>query len=237
MLRYLRPDLLAAAGVEAFDAWAATFGRQVEGHVFTDRPQAASAVRDALLAGYHLPGVPIKIDAILGGHTFAFTPRADRATVDIEIKGAPRSTFPAVLDAFRQGTGGIQRLENRVAKLPELLTELRHGREASKAELEAIAAQIDKPFPHADQLHQARRESEALQARMDERAAQAATVTVHHLTELEANRHANSPALWRELHRVITWISAATTHDTNPFATKSVHYRRTFLNTKPSVDL
>ncbi len=27
MLRYLRPDLLAAAGVERFDDWAATFGK------------------------------------------------------------------------------------------------------------------------------------------------------------------------------------------------------------------
>lgn len=109
----------------------------------------------------------------LGGHAFAFTPRADRATIDIDMKGVPRSTFPASLDAFRQGPGGIQRLENRVAKLPELLTELRQTRDASKAELEAIAAQIDKPFPHADQLRQTRRESETLQDRMDQRAAQA----------------------------------------------------------------
>jgi len=29
MCRYLRPDLLAAAGVEDFDSWAATFGQTV----------------------------------------------------------------------------------------------------------------------------------------------------------------------------------------------------------------
>lgn len=166
---------LAEAVAQAVDTRGDAFRADINGHIFTDRPQAASAVRDALLTGYHLPGVPIKIDVILGGHGFTFTPRVDRATVDIEIKGAPRSTFPALLDAFRQGVGGIQRLENRVAKLPELLTELRRGREASKTELEAIAAQIDKPFPHADQLRQTRREAETLQARMDERAAQAQT--------------------------------------------------------------
>lgn len=56
----------------------------------------------------------------------------------------------------------------------------------------------------------------------------AAAVTVHHLTELETNRTANPPALWREVHRVITWITAATTHETIPLPDREIHYRRTF---------
>ena len=38
----------------------------------------------------------------------------------------------------------------------------------------------------------------------------AASITVHHITELDANRQANPPALWRELHRITAWLEAAT---------------------------
>lgn len=56
----------------------------------------------------------------------------------------------------------------------------------------------------------------------------AASLTVHHLRELEANRQANPPALWRELRRVVTWLQAATGDESDRLSDSFVHYRRTF---------
>jgi hypothetical protein len=55
----------------------------------------------------------------------------------------------------------------------------------------------------------------------------AASLTVHHLTELDANRQANPPSLWRELRRVVAWLQAATGYDHGDVSARSVHYRRT----------
>ena len=54
----------------------------------------------------------------------------------------------------------------------------------------------------------------------------AASLTVHHLRELDTNRHANPPSLWREIHRVIAWLQAATGDEADSFSAGSVHYRR-----------
>lgn len=54
----------------------------------------------------------------------------------------------------------------------------------------------------------------------------AASITVHHLVELDANRQANPPALWHELHRVIAWLQAATGDHPGALSAASVHYRR-----------
>ncbi len=55
----------------------------------------------------------------------------------------------------------------------------------------------------------------------------AASLTIHHLAELDANRQTNPPSLWRELRRVVAWLQAATGNDPNSFSAGSVHYRRT----------
>jgi hypothetical protein len=56
----------------------------------------------------------------------------------------------------------------------------------------------------------------------------AASITVHHITELDANRQVNPPALWRELHRITAWLEAATAGAAPPpgNASRVVHYRR-----------
>ena len=55
----------------------------------------------------------------------------------------------------------------------------------------------------------------------------AASLTIHHLSELDANRHANPPSLWRELRRVVAWLQAATGHTEHRLSNSVVHYRRT----------
>ena len=55
----------------------------------------------------------------------------------------------------------------------------------------------------------------------------AASLTVHHFTELEANRVANPPALWREVRRVVAWLQAAIGHEPDRLSAGSVHYRPT----------
>lgn len=55
----------------------------------------------------------------------------------------------------------------------------------------------------------------------------AASVTIHHLSELDANRQANPPALWRELRRVVAWLKAATGGDSDSGSDTVVDYRRT----------
>lgn len=62
----------------------------------------------------------------------------------------------------------------------------------------------------------------------------AAALTAHHLAELEANRQANPPALWRELHRVIGWLNAATGNEPGPMSSTDVHYRLTIQ--PPQID-
>ena len=55
----------------------------------------------------------------------------------------------------------------------------------------------------------------------------AASLTVHHLRELDANRQSNPPSLWRELRRVVAWLQAATGDDPATSSVEVVHYRRT----------
>lgn len=57
----------------------------------------------------------------------------------------------------------------------------------------------------------------------------AASIIRHHITELEANRTANPPALWRELRRISAWLEAATHGGPNASEQdRAVPYRRTF---------
>lgn len=43
----------------------------------------------------------------------------------------------------------------------------------------------------------------------------AASLVVHHITEIEANRTANPPALWRELARITGWLRLAMSAEPN----------------------
>lgn len=54
----------------------------------------------------------------------------------------------------------------------------------------------------------------------------AASVTIHHLIELDANRDTNPPALWRELRRIIGWLQAATGNEPDRSSAGYVSYRR-----------
>jgi len=56
----------------------------------------------------------------------------------------------------------------------------------------------------------------------------AASLTLHHISELEARRSADPPAIWREVRRIADWLKAAT--DPNPFnsSASAVDYRRTY---------
>ncbi len=62
----------------------------------------------------------------------------------------------------------------------------------------------------------------------------AASLTIHHLAELDANRQANPPSLWRELRRVVTWLQAATGNEPDSFSAGFVHYRRSASRLEPS---
>ena len=55
----------------------------------------------------------------------------------------------------------------------------------------------------------------------------AASLTVHHLVELDANRQTNPPSLWRELRRVVGWLQAATGQEPDGCSAGFVSYRRT----------
>ncbi len=55
----------------------------------------------------------------------------------------------------------------------------------------------------------------------------AASLALHHIAELEAQRRSDPPAVWRELRRIGDWLKAAT--DPNPYGSSvgGVDYRRT----------
>ena len=55
----------------------------------------------------------------------------------------------------------------------------------------------------------------------------AASLTIHHLRELDANRHANPPSLWRELRRIAAWLQAAIGDEPDRLSDRAVTYRRT----------
>jgi len=55
----------------------------------------------------------------------------------------------------------------------------------------------------------------------------AASLTIHHLAELDAHRQTNPPNLWRELRRIIAWLQAATGGEPDGMSAGFVHYRRT----------
>lgn len=56
----------------------------------------------------------------------------------------------------------------------------------------------------------------------------AASLVIHHLGELDSNRTANPPSLWRELRRVVAWLHAATGHEPDSLSDGGVTYRRTW---------
>jgi hypothetical protein len=56
----------------------------------------------------------------------------------------------------------------------------------------------------------------------------AASLTIHHLVELDSNRTANPPSLWRELRRVVAWLQTATGHQPDRSCDAAVTYRRTW---------
>lgn len=161
---------LAAAIAKSIDTKGDAFRATIDGRHYTERTAAAAALRDGLFRRYPLVGTAINVTCQLGGHEFVFIPR-DSDTFSIYIAGADRAVFTATQDSFKQGTGGIQRLENRVTKLPDILTDLRQTRDADQAELAQIRTQIGSPFPRADQLAAARKEAGRLKDLIKARAA------------------------------------------------------------------
>ena len=142
------------------------FAAIIAGHRHTERPAAATALRQSLapqlirLHEAHRPAHTMARILTLGGHTFDahLTVGHGQHRADLTIPGVPANPVTLIGDDILNGDGHgiITRIENRVAGLPELRGSLHRRLERCRAELAAAQDRVGMPFPRAGQLQAAR---------------------------------------------------------------------------------
>ncbi|WP_051265218.1 hypothetical protein [Nakamurella lactea] len=153
------------------DAFRITIGRGT----YTDRGEAAQALRDALMSGVSRTWLArdTAVEAELAGQHFTFTQlpsSSSRPDFRVDIAHAPRTSFTVTTDSVAEGVGAIRTMENRAAAIPAVLDKLREGRAEAAATEQAARQAMSEPFKHADELEAARTEVARINALMTERA-------------------------------------------------------------------
>lgn len=151
------------------------FRCQVAGRPFTERTEAARALRDALMSrarrSYEVHDTGVH--AQLGGQEFTFhqlPSSTERPEWRVRIDGVPRTATTLTADNVSDSYGSITILENRARALPTALDKLRGERAEAGATETAARAGMEQPFKHAADLAAARTEADRINALITERA-------------------------------------------------------------------
>lgn len=88
---------------------------------------------------------------------------------EIKLDGVPRSGFKIASDTLLDGQIGlIQRIENRLAGIPTLLTHAREDLASAQQTITDASQRIGQPFRHADALHAAERQLAEIETKLAE---------------------------------------------------------------------
>ena len=143
------------------------FAATINGQHLTDRAAAAAQLRAALyphmfkLDKFTRPELAITDAITLGGHTFDAIAKTGtlgaEASLTLNIRGLPEASVGATLADLRgEGIGLISRLENRIHRLDQDLAQAHQALATARKEQTEATSKIGEPFPHAEQLRQAR---------------------------------------------------------------------------------
>jgi hypothetical protein len=172
-------DRLDAALTRRRDTRGTNFAITIGQRRYTDRAEAAKALRNTLLA--MAPTArnidPRVIAAIAGFDILATGQRLPDPHLILELHGVPRSGFTVTLDELNpeRPLGLITRLENRAANLANTHAEVDHEITRTITERDRAQTELGQPFPHTDALTAARQRSADLDAEIFEEATQAST--------------------------------------------------------------
>lgn len=148
----------------------ADFQMRLGDYTWNSRTEAADALRVWALRHASVPPPrtgerDLGIMGELNGHQLrviqhqANSMEIGLSQVEIRIEDTPTEGVKLARGAFASsGIGTIQRLENRIAKLPELVTAAQTRAQEAERELAHAEAGIGAPFKHADALHEAKAE-------------------------------------------------------------------------------
>ena len=172
--------LIQAAAARTVDTIADAFKASIDGKTVDNRGDAAEALRAwAGKNGHRLMNLygydELGTIAHLGGHELRakLVPARDldHATVEVRIEGVPRATTQiARRSLLSADIGTIRQLENRVASLPRLASDVESRRQEALSRVEQAEKALAEPFKHANAL----RAAQANSARIDQLMADAA---------------------------------------------------------------
>lgn len=154
------------------DAFAITIGTRR----YDSRADAATALGNTLASIDPLyRDVPARVVAHLGGFdVLAAGQRLLEPHLRLEFAGVPRSGFTLGLDEIRpeRPLGIITKLENRVAAIGQLRTEIEQEMQRSTTERDRATTELGHPFPHTAALATCRTRGAELAAELAEQAIQ-----------------------------------------------------------------
>jgi N12 class adenine-specific DNA methylase/SAM-dependent methyltransferase len=154
---------LEAALPRVTDTSGDNFRIQINGHTYDSRTDAATALAqwarssDLKWAPRYATRDYGVIGAISGFEVHLAThPMLGELGVDLSLDGVPRSTLTVPRDHFLDGgVGLVQRIENRVAGVPDALDRARNDLAAAQTTIADAEQRIGQPFRHAQALVEA----------------------------------------------------------------------------------
>ncbi len=172
--------------VAAIDRSVATTGgafhMRIAGRSYSERPDAARALRQALMSAPRSPyDKALTLDASIGGHEIEFARKLPASGQQSEwtgrLAGVPRTEFVLTPDSIAEGIGSVRTIENRIAALRAILGRLRADRDDAEQDQCNARESAARPFKHADALAAARAETRRINAILAERARPAPQAT------------------------------------------------------------
>jgi len=122
------------------------FSMEVDGKLYTERKAAGAAIIDLCLSDKRPEGL---IGSFRGFEMrLAFDELAKQFKVELK-NGAILSA-----EVSEDAVGTINRINNAVEKVPELLTQRKDTLEGLTRQVETIRVELEKPFPHTKELEQ-----------------------------------------------------------------------------------
>ena len=146
------------------------FQIRIDGYTWDSRADAADALRawalrNASIAPPRTGERDLGIIGSLNGHDLrviqhqAYAVEIGMSQVEVRIEDAPTQGVLVSRNSFTSsGIGTIQRLENRIAKLPDLVVEAQSRAAEAERTIADAEANMGAPFKHTDKLQEARNE-------------------------------------------------------------------------------
>jgi hypothetical protein len=162
-------ELAGRAAATAVDIRGDRFGLRLGERMHTRRPEAAAALREALLAlppapSSGRPAAPAVVAELAGLRVLATAGRHPEPHLRLELADVPRSSLTVELTELRTArpTGLLTRLENRAGAIGAVHTEIGQEIDRLRAEHDRAQAELDRPFGHHQALAEARLRSARL---------------------------------------------------------------------------